>query len=59
MDKEYDFLDVITILNLGLQMQEFLTSPSYWQMVNSKLDRLLQIAEGSSTGADKHPSNAQ
>jgi hypothetical protein len=59
MDKEYDFLDVITILNLGLQMQEFLTSPSYWQVVNSKLDRSLQIAEGNNTDAGKHPSNAQ
>lgn len=71
-DQNFEFLDMITILSFAMQVQNTIDISAQAtnndlleelhrdvDILNSKLDRLLQLVEGSSTDADKHPSNAQ
>lgn len=68
--QNFEFLDIITILGFAMQLmnndelQRQATNNDLlnelhqdMDMLNSKLDRLLSLVEGNSTGADKRPSN--
>lgn len=68
----FDFLDILTIFSVALQvdqaigLQKQATNNDLLKelrnnvaLLNSKLDRLLRLAEGNNKDADKHPSNAR
>lgn len=67
-DQNFEFLDIITILSFAMQVQNAVDISAQAtnndlleelhrdvDILNSKLDRLLQLVEGSNTDADKHP----
>lgn len=62
MDEQqaFNFLDLLAIFNTGLQLQGYVNQVTRKDIliINQKLDRLLLLVEGSSTDADRHPSNA-
>ena len=71
-DQNFEFLDIITILSFAMQVQNAIDISAQAtnndlleelhkdvDILNSKLDRLLQLVEGSNIDADKHPSNAR
>lgn len=68
--QNFEFLDIITILGFAMQLmnndalQRQATNNDLLNelrrdvnMLSSKLDRLISLAEGSSTNADKRPLN--
>lgn len=68
-EQQFEFLDIITILGFAMQVQnisEQATNNDLLEelhkdvaILNSKLDRLLSLAEGNNTDADKHPWSAR
>lgn len=54
---QFNFLDILTIISVALQMQDHITSVTKQDFItlNQKLDRLLQLAEGNNRDADMHP----
>lgn len=56
-NQQFDFLDLLTIFNTGLQIQNTVDMPTRQDIMvlNAKLDRLLQLVEGSSRDADRRP----
>ena len=67
-DQQFEFLDIITILGFAMQVQNAAdvsnqaTNNDLLEelhrnvaMLNSKLDRLLSLAEGNNTDVDKRP----
>lgn len=71
-DQQFEFLDIITILGFAMQVQNAANVSNQATnndlleelhrdvaMLNSKLDRLLSLAEGNNTDVDKHPWSAQ
>lgn len=68
----FDFLDILTIFSVALQIDQAIELQKQAtnndlikelrndvDILSSKLDRLLQLAEGNSRDADMHPLNAQ
>ena len=55
----FDFLDLLTIFNTGLQVQGYINAVTKQDImvINQKLDLLLQLVSDSSKDADKHPSS--
>ena len=68
-EQQFEFLDIITILGFAMQVQNIskqATNNDLLEelhrdvaMLNSKLDRLLSLAEGNNTDVDKHPWSAR
>lgn len=67
-EQQFEFLDIITILGFAMQVQNAAdiskqaTNNDLLEelhrdvaILNSKLDRLLSLAEDNSTDVDKHP----
>ena len=70
--QNFEFLDILAIISFAMQVQNAADISSQAtnndlleelhrdvDILNSKLDRLLQLVEGSNIDVDKHPSSAQ